>query len=99
MLQLIAAPSVSGHRPSVDVMFDSLSELGSQVAAVLLTGMGQDGAVGLKRIRDRGGWAAAQDQDSSLVYGMPRAAAECGAVEEQLSLTNVAPRLVEICQR
>lgn len=99
VLQLVTAPSVSGHRPSVDVMFESLSELGNQVAAVLLTGMGQDGAVGLKRIRDRGGWAAAQDQESSLVYGMPRAAAECGAVEEQLSLTNVAPRLVEICQR
>ena len=99
MLQLVTAPSVSGHRPSVDVMFESLSELGSQAAAVLLTGMGQDGATGLKRIRDRGGWAAAQDKASSLVYGMPKAAAECGAVEEQLSLTKVAPRLVEICQR
>jgi chemotaxis response regulator CheB len=97
--QLVEAPSVSGHRPSVNVMFDSLSELGNQVAAVLLTGMGNDGASGLKRIRDRGGWTAAQDERSSVVYGMPKAAAEAGAAKEQLSLGKVAQRLIEISQR
>lgn len=97
-LELTDAPSVSGHRPSVDVLFDSMSELGNQVAAVLMTGMGKDGAAGLKKIRNRRGWTAAQDEATSLVYGMAKAAVEYGAAEEQLALNVIAPRLVEICR-
>lgn len=97
-LHLTEEPAVSGHRPSVDVMFESLSEMGGQAAAVLLTGMGKDGASGLKRIRDRGGWTAAQDKATSVVFGMPKAAQDLGAAQEELALEAVGQRLVQLCQ-
>jgi two-component system chemotaxis response regulator CheB len=85
----------SGHRPSVDVLFESVaaSPLVSNTLAILLTGMGRDGARGLKAIRDAGGWTIAQDQATSVVYGMPKAAAEIGAAREILPLNTIAERL------
>lgn len=91
-LHLTEADPVSGHRPSVDVAFQSLAQVyGPRVAGVLLTGMGADGASGLLAIRRAGGITMVQDEASSTVFGMPRAAIELGAAERVLS----PPELVE----
>jgi two-component system chemotaxis response regulator CheB len=81
------------HRPSIDVLFRSAAALGSRLVAVLLTGMGDDGAQGLAELRERGALTIAQDEASSIVYGMPRAAVELGAVCEQLPLRDISARL------
>jgi len=81
-------------RPSVDVLFESLArELGDTCAAALLTGMGKDGAQGLLAIRRAGGRTMAQDERSSVVFGMPREAIQLGAAERVVSLEEVAPAL------
>ena len=85
------------YRPSVDVFFESVCRRWpGRAAGVLLTGMGRDGAAGLKALRDRGCCTIAQDRASSAVYGMPKAAAELGAAQEILPLPHIAPRLLEI---
>jgi two-component system chemotaxis response regulator CheB len=72
---------VSGHRPSANVLFHSVAaEFGSQATAVLMTGMGEDGAIGMGEIRAAGGYTVAQSQETSVVFGMPRAAIERGYV-------------------
>lgn len=79
------APPRKGHRPSVDTLFSSAARvIGAQTVGVLLSGMGSDGATGLSEIRQTGGWTIAQDQSTSVVYGMPRVAAEQGAVIDQV---------------
>jgi two-component system, chemotaxis family, protein-glutamate methylesterase/glutaminase len=96
-LGLSAAPPVSHVRPSATVLFNSAAAVyGSRVTGLLLTGMGDDGALGLKAIRDRGGLTLAQDEASSVVYGMPRVAAELGAVERVLHLERVAAALLSL---
>ena len=83
--KLETGPPTNGHRPSVDRLFSSAAQqLGSECVGVLLSGMGCDGAQGLRDIRTTGGWTIAQDEATCTVYGMPRAAAEIGAVQEQL---------------
>jgi len=90
---------VSGHRPSVDVLFDSLAAAaGSNGVGVILTGMGKDGAVGLKAMRDAGARTIGQDEDTSLVYGMPKAAFTLGGVERQLPLGRIAAAIIETCR-
>ena len=85
---------VSGHLPSVDVLFESAAKLaGTRVIGVLLTGMGYDGAKGMLAIRRRGGRTIGQDASSSVIYGMPRAAYELGAVEYQVPLHAMASRI------
>jgi len=81
IVKLDSGPAVNRHRPSVDVLFDSLVGHGDDVAAVILTGMGADGAQGLKRLRDAGARTFGQDEASCVVYGMPKAAEMLGAVE------------------
>mgnify|MGYP001553209393 CR=1 FL=1 len=86
---------VNGHRPAVDVMFQSAAKsAGSNVVAALLTGMGKDGAQGMLEIRERGGHTLAQDEKSCVVFGMPRAAIELGAACEVAPLDDMAQRLV-----
>jgi two-component system chemotaxis response regulator CheB len=81
--------------PSVDVLFDSVSEAaGPDAIGVILTGMGSDGADGLKKIRDAGGYTIGQDESSSVVYGMPMAASLAGAVMIQLSLYRIPDEIV-----
>jgi two-component system, chemotaxis family, protein-glutamate methylesterase/glutaminase len=84
-------------RPSIDVLFESLArELGDQVIACLLTGMGRDGADGLLALRRRGALTFAQDEASSTVWGMPREAIVIGAAQQVLALDDFAPRLREV---
>lgn len=93
--RLSSAPPVGYHRPSVDVMFDSVAHhLGANALGVLLTGMGADGAKGLKRMRDAGAVTLAQDEASSVVWGMPGAAVEIGAVSQVLPLERIADEIV-----
>lgn len=89
-------PAVSGHRPSVDVLFGSAARVvGAGAVGVILTGMGKDGAEGLLEMRNAGAITLGQDEDSSLIYGMPRAAFERGAVMKQLPLTQIGDALLE----
>lgn len=91
-------PPVSGHRPSVDVLFRSAARAApTRVVAVILTGMGKDGAEGMLELRKAGAFTIGQDEASSLVYGMPRAAHERGAVMRQVPLTRVADAIMEAC--
>jgi two-component system, chemotaxis family, response regulator WspF len=93
-------PSDSTYRPSVDVFFESITrKWQGEAAAVLLTGMGRDGAVGLRALRDKGWHTIAQDEKSSAVYGMPKAAAELDAAVDILPLDQIAPRLMKIFAR
>lgn len=90
-----AQPVSVFYRPSIDVLFDSIVEhWRGDAIGVLLTGMGHDGATGLKHMRERGFLTIAQDRASCAVYGMPKAAAELGAASEILPLAEIAPRLV-----
>jgi two-component system chemotaxis response regulator CheB len=85
----------SGHRPSVDVLFESVAKVvGPMAVGAILTGMGRDGARGLKLMRDAGAFTVGQSPSSALVYGMPRVAFEEGAVVEQAAIEAVAARLV-----
>lgn len=93
-------PHDNVYRPSVDVFLESAAQWWPGVViGVLLTGMGRDGAQGLKLLRDKGHLTIAQDSASSAVYGMPKAAAAIGAAVEILPLDSIAPRLIEACGR
>jgi two-component system chemotaxis response regulator CheB len=81
---------VNGHRPSVDVLFESVAkEAGSNAIGIILTGMGYDGAKGLLSMRKKGARTIGQDEKSSVVYGMPKVAYNIGAVEKQVSLEDI----------
>jgi two-component system chemotaxis response regulator CheB len=93
-LRLTTDPERHSCRPSVDVLFESLApEYGAAVMAALLTGLGRDGAAGLLEIRRAGGLTIAQDQATSVVYGMPREAVLLGAAERVLPLGEIAGAL------
>lgn len=82
---------VNGHRPSVDMLFNSIADtFAGRVTGIILTGMGRDGAQGLLRLRSKGARTMAQDEATSLVYGMPRVAYEIGAAEARVPLQHVA---------
>ena len=85
----------NGHRPSVDVLFDSVAAVARDKAiGVLLTGMGADGAAGLLRMRRNGAFTIGQDKDSCVVYGMPMEAYKIGAVCRQVPLANIAQTIL-----
>ena len=85
---------VNRHKPSVDVMFDSVAKVvGVNSIGVLLTGMGADGSKGLRRLRDTGAFTIAQDENSSVVWGMPGEAVELDAVDIVLSIDDIANKL------
>lgn len=88
---------VNGHRPSVDVLFESVARAaGPNAVGVILTGMGHDGAKGLLEMRRRGARTIGQDEASSVVYGMPKSAYDIGAVEKQVPLSQIVRTLVTI---
>lgn len=89
---------VSGHCPSVDVLFDSVARYAGQNAVgVILTGMGKDGAIGLQNMHASGARTLGQDEGSCVVYGMPRVAFEAGAVELQMPLSKIPGQILAIC--
>lgn len=90
---------VSGHRPSVDVLFTSVAQVKQRtLVGVILTGMGQDGAAGLLAMRQAGAATRGQSEASCVVYGMPRAAMQAGAVEKELPLSAMAQDILRLCQ-
>ncbi|NOS72241.1 MAG: chemotaxis response regulator protein-glutamate methylesterase [Verrucomicrobia bacterium] len=90
-------PTECSYRPSVDVFFRSVAKhWPGKAVGVLLTGMGRDGAEGLKTLREHGHHTISQDKGSSAVYGMPKAAAELNAATEILALDKIAPRLTNM---
>jgi two-component system chemotaxis response regulator CheB len=90
---------VSGHRPSVDVLFRSVAQtVGKAAIGAILTGMGKDGAEGLLAMRQAGAYTLGQDEASALIYGMPRVAFERGAVMRQVSLSHMADGILEACE-
>src|SRR4029079_12254940 len=95
-LVLDPRPPVRGFRPSCDLLLSSAAEaFGRRCIGVILTGMGRDGARGLKEIRERGGRTIAQNEASCVVYGMPREAVLLGARQEVLPLGRIGPTLVQ----
>jgi two-component system, chemotaxis family, protein-glutamate methylesterase/glutaminase len=99
-LALDPGPLVSGQRPSGTVLFRSVARAyGSGALGVILTGMGDDGAEGLREIRAAGGYTLAEDSSTCVVYGMPAAAVQVGAVAESLPLDEIAPRVLALAGR
>ena len=96
-LRLSTDPPRHSCRPSIDVLFESLAvDRGAQVLACLLTGMGRDGAAGLLAIRRAGGFTVAQDEGTSVVFGMPREAIALGAAQAVLPLDQIGPQIAHI---
>jgi two-component system chemotaxis response regulator CheB len=99
-LRLDAGDPVSFQRPSGTVLFQSMARsLGADALGLLLTGMGEDGAAGLLDMRQAGGYTIAEDRSTAVVYGMPAAAVQLGAVCESLPLPAIAPRILELVRR
>ena len=91
---------VNGHRPSVDVLFNSVAEeFGSRAVAVLMTGMGDDGAQGLGAVKKAGGMTIAQSEESCVVFGMPKAAIERGYATRVVALDVLSSTLQALCAR
>ena len=97
-LRIRPGDPVNGHRPSVDVLFHSVARLGPAAVGVILTGMGADGAEGLRAMREAGARTLGQNEASCVVYGMPRAAFELGAVEKLVSLTAMPEAILAACR-
>lgn len=95
-IELSKDKPVSGHRPSVDVLMNSVSKLkGINLLGVILTGMGADGAKGIKEIFDENGYTIAQDEETSIIYGMPKVAVKLGGIKKVMSLNKIAYHLIE----
>ena len=95
--RLTQGDPVSGHRPSVDVLFNSVAQaVGDKAVGVILTGMGRDGAQGLLAMRKAGARTLGQDEASCVVYGMPRTAFELGSVEKQVSLSSMGQTILDL---
>jgi two-component system chemotaxis response regulator CheB len=89
-------PPVNRHRPSVEVLFHSAATVaGRNAIGVMLTGMGKDGAVAMREMRDAGAYNIAQDEATCVVFGMPKEAIHEGAVQEVLPLCDIAPHLID----
>lgn len=85
----------SGHRPSVDIMMSSVAQTGLPQVGVLLTGMGADGAEGMAKIKEAGGYTIAEDASTAVIFGMPRAAIERQVVDKTLALPNIAQEITK----
>ena len=96
---LLQGDKVGGHRPSVDILFESASPIAERVVAILMTGMGADGARGITTLHKRGSLCLAQDEASSVVWGMPRVAWEMGGVDRLVPLDSIAPELLAATDR
>jgi two-component system chemotaxis response regulator CheB len=97
-IKLIHSDPVTGHRPSVDVLFRSVAKLGAGSVGVILTGMGSDGAQGLLEMRRAGARTLGQTKETCVVWGMPRAAKEAGAVEKEVGLSAMPEAILKACR-
>ncbi|QXM06129.1 protein-glutamate methylesterase/protein-glutamine glutaminase [Crassaminicella indica] len=96
-ISLTKEPPVSGHRPSVDVMMNSLAQLElDNLIGVIMTGMGSDGAMGMKNIKQKNGYTIAQDEATCVVYGMPKSAVNLGCIDEVVPLQDIAETITKI---
>jgi two-component system, chemotaxis family, protein-glutamate methylesterase/glutaminase len=96
-VKIDASPPLSGFRPSASYLFESAAQsYGRTIIAVILTGMGEDGAAGLKAVRQAGGHIIAQDEATSLVFGMPRAAIRAGLADQVLPLERIGTELTKL---
>ncbi|MGZ6143430.1 MAG: CheB methylesterase domain-containing protein, partial [Myxococcales bacterium] len=98
---ILRTPRAGGpHCPSGNRLLHSIARVhGTRAAGFVLTGMGDDGAQGLLALRHAGGATFAQDESTSVVYGMPQAALACGAARSQLALEQVAPAILSLCRK
>jgi two-component system chemotaxis response regulator CheB len=95
VVSVIDGPLVSRHRPSVNVLFRSVAQsAGKNALGIIMTGMGDDGAHGLKEMLDAGARTLGQDENSCVVYGMPKEAFKLGAVERELPLNKIPYEIV-----
>ena len=96
LIKLSKEPPIGGHRPAVNPMFESAAAVyGPNCVAVLLTGMGQDGATGMASVKMQKGYTIAENKDTAIVYGMPKAAAELGVVDQISPLQEIADDIVK----
>lgn len=99
VVRLNQEPPIGGHRPSVDPMFEAVARVyGPRAVGVILTGMGHDGSRGMKAIKSKSGYTIAEDQSTTVVYGMPKAAIELGVVDKVAPLTAIAAEIVKHLQ-
>jgi two-component system chemotaxis response regulator CheB len=98
-VEIKEGPLVSRHRPSVDVLFRSVARYaGKNAVGVIMTGMGDDGARGMKEMFDAGAITLAQDEATCVVYGMPHEAVKHGGVHKSMALENIAPEVMHLCR-
>jgi|Deesub1362B_J571_1020462.scaffolds.fasta_scaffold00011_40 two-component system chemotaxis response regulator CheB len=96
LVRLDPEPKDSVHKPSVDVLFESVAKtFGARAIGVILTGMGSDGVEGLKRIKEKGGITIAQDEKTSVIFGMPKVAIERGVVDKVVSIDEMAKEILK----
>lgn len=99
VVRLSDAPLCNGHRPSVDILFESVAKcFQNRALGVIMTGMGKDGAAQLAEMRREGAWTLGQDEESSIVYGMPKVAYEYGAVQRQVPLSEMADAISKLAR-
>jgi len=101
LIECFRGDKLHGVRPAADILFDSMAEIlmGKNVIGVVLTGMGADGARGLYKLKRKGAKIIAQDKETSVVYGMPKAAVDLGIVDYELPLDKIAGKIVELINR
>lgn len=97
-VRVYSGEKVSGHRPSVNVLFESIAESGiaDQTIGIILTGMGKDGAIGMEKMKAKGSYNIGQDEKTSVVFGMPKEAWEVGALDELLPIDQISRKIIEI---
>ncbi|MDJ1432393.1 chemotaxis-specific protein-glutamate methyltransferase CheB [Halostagnicola sp. A-GB9-2] len=97
-IDLSKAPKINNVRPAVDAMMRTAADvIDDHVIGVILTGMGQDGAVGIQSVADAGGRTIAQDEETSRIFGMPKAAIETGSIEQVLAIEDIPEAIVDLC--
>jgi two-component system, chemotaxis family, protein-glutamate methylesterase/glutaminase len=99
VIRLNQNPPVASHRPAVDILFESVAKFGNKIIAVVLTGMGSDGAKGMQYIKKTGGYSIAEDQNTAVVYGMPKAVVELGLADKVLPIDSIAAELVQLARK
>ena len=98
-IALSQEPRVGNLRPTVNYMFDSAAKFGRDLVSVIMTGMGSDGCEGMKKIKATGGYSIAQDENSCVVYGMPKAVVDAGLADEVRPLNKIAEAIVDAVRR